>query len=351
MTSPTNLIALLSDLIRIPSLSREEAGTAALIRDYLTARGAMVDLIGNNIIARSPKHNPGLPTVLLVSHHDTVKPNPAYTRDPFTPTLESDKLYGLGSNDAGGPLVCLIGAFLHFLEHPPTGFNLVLAACAEEEISGTGGVESCLPFLGDVTCAIVGEPTGIRMAVAERGLMVVDAVAHGQPGHAARREGINAINLALPDLLWIRDYQFPNVSDHLGPVTMQVTIIQAGSQHNVVPATCQYTIDVRLNELYSHAAVLDILRAHLSSDITPRSTRLRATSIASDHPLVVAGKAMGLEAFGSPTLSDKALLPFPALKLGPGESARSHSADEYILVEELENGLQTYIQLLATLQF
>jgi acetylornithine deacetylase len=351
MTFPAELTDLLRDLIRTPSFSREEAGTAARINAFLTARGAVVEQVGNNVLARSPHHQPGRPTILLVSHHDTVKPNTAYTRDPFEPAIESGRLYGLGSNDAGGPLICLIGAFLHFMEHPNPGFNLVLAACAEEEVSGAGGVESCLPVLEDVTCAIVGEPTSLRMAVAERGLMVVDAVAHGQPGHAARNEGINAIYLALPDLEWIRTYQFPLVSPHLGPVTMQATMIQAGTQHNVVPATCHYTIDIRLNELYTHEAVLKALRANLRSDLTPRSMRLRATAIKSDHPLVAAGQAIGLESYGSPTLSDKALLPYPALKLGPGDSARSHSADEYIHLEELTQGLTTYINLLSKLQF
>jgi acetylornithine deacetylase len=350
MNFPDKLTDLLFSLIETPSFSREEAGTAQLLTVFLKGEGAMVENIGNNVIARFTDHDPVLPTVLLVSHHDTVKPNPGYLRDPFKPALEDGRIYGLGSNDAGGPLVCLIGAFLHYLSQPLRHFNLVLAACAEEEVSGQGGVESCLPRLGLFTCAIVGEPTSLRMAVAERGLLVVDAVCHGAAGHAARAEGVNAIYQALPDLEWIRTYQFAETSNLLGPVTMQVTMIQAGTQHNVVPAACNFTIDIRLNELYTHEEVIDLLRRHLQSIVTPRSTRLRATGLPQDHPLAKAGKSLGLESYGSPTLSDKALLPCPALKIGPGESARSHSADEYIGLSELESGLDTYIRLLSVLK-
>jgi acetylornithine deacetylase len=340
---------LLQDLIRIPSFSREEENTAACIRTFLDQYGVATTCVGNNVVARYGHFSKKRPTLLLVSHHDTVRPNPGYTRDPFEPAIENGRLYGLGSNDAGGPLVALIAAFLHFREQTAAAYNLVLVAAAEEEISGKGGIEACLPTLGAAAGAIVGEPTSLKMATAERGLLVVDALSTGSAGHAARNEGVNALYLALPDLEWIRQYHFPKVSEWLGPVGMQVTVIQAGSQHNVVPAECRFTIDIRLNEWYTHEEVLEILRKHLRSSIQPRSTRLRATAIAADHPLVRSGERLGLVSYGSPTLSDKALLPCPALKIGPGDSARSHAADEYLGLDELEAGILTYIRLLEPL--
>lgn len=338
--------ALLQQLIATPSFSREEGKTADLLADFLREKGVVVTRIGHNVLAQYVHHDPQKPTFALVSHHDTVKPNPAYTRDPFAPTVEDGRLYGLGSNDAGGPLVALLAAFLHFQDKADAAYNLVLVAAAEEEISGKNGVESCLPQLGPLAGAIVGEPTRLQMAVAERGLLVVDCVATGKAGHAARQEGINALYEALPDLLWIRDYRFEKSSPMLGPVTMQATVIQAGSQHNVVPAECTFTLDVRLNELYTHDEVLALLRENLRSRVEPRGTRLRATRIPDAHPLVQAGRSLGLPSFGSPTLSDKALLPCPALKLGPGDSARSHTADEYIELAEIGAGIETYIALL-----
>jgi acetylornithine deacetylase len=339
-------VALLTDLIRTPSMSREEGFTADLIAAWLAQEGGIVERIGHNVIGRHPHHDPKRPSLLLVSHHDTVKPNPGYTRDPFEPTIEDGLLYGLGSNDAGGPLVSMLAAFVHFLQYPNAPYNLVVVAAAEEEISGLGGIESCLSALGPMAGALVGEPTRMQMAVAERGLLVVNCTAVGKSGHAARQEGVNALYEALPDLIWTRDYHFERVSPLLGPVTMQTTIIQAGSQHNVVPAECVFTIDIRINELYTHEEVLDILKTHMKSTIAARSTRLRASIIDEQHPLVKAGRTMGLTAFGSPTLSDKALLPYPALKIGPGDSARSHTADEYIALAEIQEGIDGYIALL-----
>lgn len=339
--------ALLQQLIRIPSFSREEAGTALFLQQELEREGVAVERYGNNIIARSKHFDPLKPTLLLNSHHDTVRPAAGYTRDPFVPAIIDGRLYGLGSNDAGGPLVCLLATFLELQDKPDLGCNLILAATAEEEISGKGGIESVLPLLGKIDAAIVGEPTLLRMAVAERGLMVVDAVAHGIAGHAARKEGENAIYKAMQDIALLQQYQFERNSELLGPVGMQVTTIETpNKQHNMVPDECRFTIDIRINERYTHEEVLALLQQQLSATLTARSMRLRSTVIAHDHPLVQAGQRMGLESYGSPTLSDKALMPFPALKIGPGDSARSHTADEYVHLEEIRRGIETYIDLI-----
>lgn len=343
------LQGLLQRLVRTPSFSRQEGEAADVAAAFLADRGVAVRRKGHNLWAQNRACDPALPTLLLNSHLDTVRPNAGYTRDPFDGEVTGGRLYGLGSNDAGASVVSLIAAFLHFYETKNLKYNLVLALTAEEEVSGsggTGGIESIWADLGPVAAAIVGEPTGLRMAVAERGLMVLDCRAEGRAGHAARGEGVNAIYEALPDIEWFRDYRFPKVSPLLGGVGMAVTVVAAGTQHNVVPAECTFAVDVRLNELYTHAEVLEIVRAHVKCTVTPRSTRLRSSSIDEDHPLVAAGRALGLESFGSPTLSDQALIPVPSLKLGPGQSARSHSADEYVELAEIRAAVDTYIRLL-----
>lgn len=340
-------IGLLKELIIIPSFSREEDRTASLIGKFLAEREIKPMQAGNNIYAQNKHFDASKPTLLLNSHHDTVKPNKGYTLDPFTPLEQEGKLFGLGSNDAGGSLVSLIATFLHFYNKENLRYNIVLAATAEEEISGTGGIEYVLPFLPPIDCALVGEPTQMQMAVAERGLMVIDAISHGKAGHAAREEGENAVYKALADIEWIRNYRFPKVSDLLGPVKMSVTVIETDNKaHNVVPAQCKYVVDTRVNELYSFEEVLDVMRQHIQAEIKPRSIRLRSTAIALDHPLVKAGIDLGRTYYGSPTTSDKALMPFPALKMGPGDSARSHTADEYIYTDEIKDGIALYIQLL-----
>lgn len=343
----TEAIELLRQLIATPSFSKEEGETASIIGKLFADKGIPAARVGNNIYASNKYYDAAKPTILLNSHHDTVKPNPQYTRDPFLPALEDGKLYGLGSNDAGGCLVSLIAAFLHFYERENSRYNLLIAATAEEEISGTGGIEYTLPYLPLINCAIVGEPTLMQLAVAERGLMVLDCTSHGKAGHAARNEGDNAIYHALKDIEWFRSYSFEKVSDLLGPSKMNVTVISTENKaHNVVPAVCQFVVDTRINELYSFEEVLDIVKTHVRCEVKARSTRLRSTSIALDHPLVKAGLALGSSYYGSPTTSDKALMPFPSLKIGPGDSARSHTANEYIYVEEINQGIEMYIALL-----
>ena len=339
--------SLLKEMIAIPSFSKEEHGTAGAIARFLALRSIEHSQVGNNIFALNKHYDPSKPTILLNSHHDTVKPNKAYTLDPFSPIESDGKLYGLGSNDAGGPLVSLIACFLYFYDKPGLKYNVILAATAEEEISGTGGIEHTLPFLPKIDFAIVGEPTLMQMAVAERGLLVLDAVAMGKPGHAARNEGENAITKAVQDINWILAKQFPLVSDMLGPVKMSVTVIETENKaHNVVPSECRFVVDVRVNELYSFDEIITEIQENIQSSIKPRSTRLKSSLIALDHPLVKAGLRLGLKTYGSPTTSDKALMPFPALKLGPGDSARSHSADEFIYIHEITEGIDTYIQIL-----
>jgi acetylornithine deacetylase len=347
----TEVVELLRRLIAVPSLSREESGTAALLESFLQEKGVATHRLENNVWARNRHFDDSRPTILLNSHHDTVKPNAGYTRDPFAAEVQDGQLFGLGSNDAGGALVSLLAAFLYFYERNDLSFNLLYAATAEEEISGKNGVELLLPELGRIDCAIVGEPTQMQMAVAEKGLMVLDCTAHGKSGHAAREEGENALYKALKDIEWLKEYRFPKVSELLGPVKMSVTVIQAGTQHNVVPDTCRFTVDVRVNERYTLEEVLETVRAHLQCDVQPRSLRIRSSGIAPEHPLVRAGAALGLNSYGSPTTSDKALMPFPALKMGPGDSARSHTADEFIYVREIDQGIECYVRLLENISF
>ncbi|MEO6069588.1 MAG: M20 family metallo-hydrolase [Chitinophagaceae bacterium] len=340
-------IDLLKELIATPSFSKEEEQTASIIFNFLSARHMAAKRIKNNIFCTNKYFNKAKPSILLNSHHDTVKPNSGYTKNPYLPEIEEGKLYGLGSNDAGGCLVALIATFVHFYDREDLAYNLVLAATAEEEISGKDGIEYLISFLPPIDFALVGEPTLLQMAVAERGLLVLDAVAQGSPGHAARNEGVNAINKAIEDIIWLNNYQFEKVSSLLGAVKMSVTVIETENKaHNVVPATCRFVVDVRVNELYTFEDVMNTIKHNVKSDVVPRSTRMRSTMISLDHPIVKAGHNLGLTYYGSPTTSDKALMPFPALKIGPGDSARSHSANEFIFVDEIKNGIKTYIQLL-----
>lgn len=340
-------LELLQKLIRIPSFSKEEEQTASAIDLFLQDRGIKTHRKNNNVWAFNQYFDTAKPTILLNSHHDTVLPNPGYTRDPFAADIEDGKLYGLGSNDAGGCLVSLMAVFLHFYGQENLKYNLCLAATAEEEISGKNGIELIIPELGQLDFAIVGEPTLMQLAIAERGLMVLDCIVHGKAGHAAREEGDNAIYKALPDIEWFRTYEFAKKSALFGPIKMSVTIIEAGSQHNVVPATCKFTVDVRVTDAYRNEEVLKIIQQNVGCDVIPRSTRLKSSSISTDHPIVKAGIALGRETYGSPTTSDQALLDIPSLKIGPGDSARSHMADEYIYVDEVKEGIALYIKLIS----
>lgn len=348
MQQPLHEIAinLLTRLIATQSFSKEEEEVASIVEEFFDKHGVHSYKRGNNVWVRNQYFNPELPTVLLNSHLDTVRPNSGYTRDPFKPEIIDGKLYGLGSNDAGGPLVSLIATFLHYHNRKDLKYNVVMAATAEEEISGTGGVESIWSSLVPIDFAVVGEPTLCGMATAEKGLMVLDCIAKGKPGHAAREEGINAIYEALPDIEWIRNYKFPKKSSTLGDIKMTVTVIHSGRQHNVVPADCEFTVDVRVTDMYTLEEILETIKSHVKCQVTPRSLRMRPSGIADDHPAVVAAKKLGLNLYGSPTTSDQALMPIPSVKMGPGDSARSHSADEFIYVDEIRQGIETYIALL-----
>lgn len=345
----TEAIDLLKSLIATPSFSKEEDKTADLIANYLISKGIQVHRQLNNVWAFSANFQENKPTILLNSHHDTVKPNKSYTLDPFTPTEKDGKLYGLGSNDAGGALVSLIATFLYYNEIKDKPFNLVIAATAEEEISGRNGVELVLPNFGKIDLAIVGEPTQMQLAVAEKGLMVIDCTVRGRAGHAARNEGENAIYKAIKDIDWFRNYRFPKVSEMLGEVKMTVTIINAGSQHNVVPDTCTFTVDIRPTDVYRNAEILEIIKQNVSCEVQERSIRLNASSIPITHPIVQQGIRLGRSYYASPTTSDQALMPFDSIKIGPGDSARSHTADEYIYLEEVREGIEVYIRLLNDL--
>ncbi len=340
---------LLKGLIRIESLSKQEDKTAELINQFFTDREIPTHRLKNNVWAFNQYYDESKPTILLNSHHDTVKPNPGYTNDPFDPMVKDGKLFGLGSNDAGGCLVSLIATFIHYFDKKDLKYNLVIAATAEEEISGFDGLELVYPELGNLDFAIVGEPTLMDIAVSEKGLMVLDCTAKGKAGHAAREEGDNAIYKAIKDIEWIRNYRFEKVSPHLGPMKMSVTIINAGYQHNVIPETCNFTIDVRITEMYRNEDVLKIIEDNIQSEVKPRSVRLRPSFIDPDHPLVHAALKHGAKPYGSPTTSDQALVPVPSVKMGPGNSGRSHTANEFIWVSEVEEGIQRYIQVLDEL--
>lgn len=343
----TDAVALLKQLIATSSFSQEEDQTASLLTRFLGTNHIAHSRRRNNVWALNQYFDQQKPTILLNSHHDTVKPNTAYTLNPFKPIEENEKLYGLGSNDAGGCVVSLLAAFRYFYEKKDLKYNIAIAITAEEEISGKNGIESILSELPDINFAIVGEPTLTEMAIAEKGLMVLDCTAHGKAGHAAREEGDNAIYKALKDIEWFRNYQFPKISETLGLVKMTVTVIQAGQQHNVVPAACQYTVDIRVTDAYSPEEILDIIKQHVPSEIRPRSLRMRPSSIDKAHPVVQAAIKLGKHLYGSPTTSDQALIPAPSVKIGPGDSARSHSADEFIYLREIKEGIETYVGLLG----
>lgn len=343
--------ALLQALIALPSPSRDEGATADLLARFLAERGVAVERIRHNIIARSEGYDPARPTLLLNSHHDTVRPAASWSRDPYTPTIEGDRLYGLGSNDAGASTVCLIETFLRYRQ-AALPFNLLLIISAEEECSGEHGTRAWVPqFAQQITAAIVGEPTSLQAALGERGLVVLDCTARGRSGHAARGEGINALYIALEDIQRLRTLHFERVSPLLGPIHIAATMISAGTQHNVVPDTCRFVVDVRTTEAYTNEETVARIQEALQSEVVPRSMRIRASVIAEDHPLVRAAIAAGAAPFVSPTASDRTLMPFPALKIGPGDSARSHTADEYICLSELRAGLDTYAAIIEQLAY
>lgn len=342
-------IALLQQLIAIQSYSKEESTAADFLERYIEIKGYVVSRKENNVWMLSPGFEPKRPTILLNSHIDTVKPVAGWTRDPFSPVIEDGKLFGLGSNDAGASVVSLLHAFF-YLTQKQQHYNLIFAASAEEEISGENGIESLLKELPKIDFAIVGEPTGMNLAIAEKGLMVLDCIVTGLAGHAARNEGDNAIYKALPAIEWFKNYEFEKKSELLGVVKMTVTQINAGTQHNVVPDTCSIVVDVRSNEMYSNQEILDEIRKFIDCDVQPRTTRLSSTATPINHPIVNRGIELNRSVFGSPTLSDQALMTFPSLKMGPGESFRSHTADEYILLDEIGVAIEIYIQLLDGLE-
>ena len=342
-------VELLKRLISTPSVSRDEQAAADVLEAQMVKWGMSVRRIGNNVLTQE-EMDEQKPTLLLNAHIDTVKPVATWQRDPFMPCVEDDRLYGLGTNDCGGGLVSLLATYRVFRDNPTMkrAYNLVFLASCEEEVSGAGGFVLALPELPKVDVAIVGEPTGMQPAIAEKGLMVIDGVAHGKSGHAARNEGVNAIYEALDDLVWLRDYRFRKESELLGATKMTVTMLNSGTQHNVVPDECHFVIDVRTNEYYQNEYLLAFLKKHVKSELKARSTRLSSSHIPMTHPLVQRCLALGMKPYGSPTLSDQALMPFQSLKLGPGESSRSHSADEFICISEIRNAIETYVSLLSS---
>lgn len=337
-------IDLLKNMIRIPSVSREEKDAADYMERWMKGNGFEARRLGNNLWMESGPAD-GRPTILLNAHIDTVKPASGYTRDPFTPEIEDGCLYGLGSNDDGGSLVALLETYSRLIQKEQP-YRLIFSATAEEEVSGKGGLDLILPELGLIDFGVMGEPTGMRMAVAERGLMVLDCTAYGKSGHAARNEGVNAIYKAIEDIQWFKSHSFDRVSDFLGAVKMSVTQINAGTQHNVVPDRCTFVVDVRPNGMYTNPELLELIKSSVSCEVKERSTRIGSSHLPMDHPAVVRGLSLGLEPFGSPTTSNQALCHFPTLKIGPGDSARSHSADEYIRLDEIADGIETYVALL-----
>lgn len=340
-------IELLKNLIRTQSFSGEEDETSKLIQQWFIDRGMEYEMQQHNIIARGKYFDPEKKTLLLNSHHDTVKPNKGYTKDPFNPEVADGKLYGLGSNDAGGCLVSLLATFTYLYERKDVAYNLIFVASAEEESSGPNGLNSVIPNIEHIDVAIVGEPTQMQLAVAEKGLLVLDGKSVGVSGHAAHgKPEDNAIYNLLPDLEWIKNYEFQKVSETLGKVKMTLTQIEAGRQHNVIPASCTIVIDVRVNDCYSNTEVLEIIQKNLKAEVKARSLRLNSSSIPIDHPVVESGLKLGRETYGSPTLSDQAVLTCPSLKMGPGDSLRSHTADEFIYIDEIREGIDLYIKLI-----
>lgn len=339
---------LLEALVRIPSFSREEGAVADFLEEWMKNAGFSPRRVGHNLWVESCPAD-GRPTILLNAHIDTVRPASGYTRDPFTPCIEDGRLYGLGTNDDGGSLVALLETYSRLISKPQP-YRLVFSATAEEEVSGREGLDLLLPEIGRVDFGVIGEPTGMNMAVAEKGLMVLDCTAYGKSGHAARNEGVNAIYEALELIDWFRNHSFERVSDYLGPVKMTVTQINAGTQHNVVPDKCTFVVDVRPNGMYTNPELLSLIKASVPCEVRERSTRIGSSHLPSDHPAVARGLALGLEPFGSPTTSNQALCGFPTLKIGPGDSARSHSADEYICLDEIASGVEIYCKLLDGLE-
>lgn len=343
-------VELLKQLIKIPSVSREEDKTADLIHGFILSKGLNPFRKGNNVWIES-RISDTLPTLLIDSHHDTVRPSSTWTFDPYTPVEKDGKLYGLGSNDAGASLVSLMQVFFYFMDKKNRPYNLIFSATAEEEVSGKGGIDSLREEFGKIDLAVMGEPTQMQMAIAEKGLMVLDGKTTGLAGHAARNEGVNAIYKALPDIEWFRTFKFPKESELLGPVKMSVTQINAGYQHNMVPDTCTFVVDVRTNEHYSNEDAFQIIRSRITgSELIPRSTRLNSSSIPVNHPFVKRGQELGLKYYGSPTTSNQAIIRTTSVKIGPGDSARSHSADEFIYIDEIKQGIEIYIRLLEGLK-
>lgn len=342
-------IRLLKSLVGIPSLSREEEAVADFLQNYMFSVGIVANRRGNNIWCINPDFDDSKPTLLLNSHIDTVKPVAGWKKHPFTAKEEDGKLYGLGSNDAGGSVVSLFQVFRELTVRKQP-YNLIYLASCEEEISGSEGVESVLPLLPPIALAVVGEPTGMHLAIAEKGLMVLDCVARGVSGHVASEGGVNAIYAAMKDIEWFRSFRFEKESGLLGPVRMNVTQIEAGVQSNVVPDECSFVVDVRSNELYSNEELFDIISRSVSAEVKARSFRLNSSRIDVSNPLVLRAEELGRKLFGSPTLSDQALMAFPTVKIGPGDPTRSHTADEYILLSEIEEAIPLYIQLLDGLQ-
>ena len=338
-------VSILKSLIEIPSTSRNEEHASDFIANTLGKYGLIFERIGNNILSKNSDFNDKKPTLLLNAHIDTVKPTKSWYRDPFAATIEGDKLFGLGSNDCGGGVVSTLMTYI-YLSQREQSYNLLWLASAEEEVSGENGIRLVIPSLPKIDIAIVGEPTGMQPAIAEKGLIVIDAIAHGVSGHAAREGGVNAIYKALEDINTIKSFKFEKNSELLGPTKMSVTIINAGTQHNVIPDECKFTIDIRTNEKYTNEEIYNILLKHLQSDLNARSFRLSSSHIDENTVIIKRCKELGMKPFGSPTLSDQALMPFPSFKLGPGESIRSHSADEFILISEIDNAIKTYIKLL-----
>lgn len=342
-------LALLRRLIAIPSFSGEEERSADVLEEFFRQHGLRTYRKKNNIVVRTSHSDARKPVVLLNSHHDTVRPVHGWSVDPFTPILESEKVIGLGSNDACGALCTMANVFIVLSQRSDLPFNLIFAATAEEETAGQNGIELILHDFDRIDMAIVGEPTGMEMAVAERGLLVLDCTAHGVSSHAARDIGTNAIEQAMHDISWFHSYKFPVNSDTLGQMKMTVTQIHAGTQHNVIPDRCTFVVDIRVTDKYTHEEILETIRDHVLSDVQPRSVRLRPSSIDSSHPLVRAAKHLGVRRYGSPTMSDQSLMTFPSVKIGPGLSERSHTANEFILLSELRNGITGYIALLKQL--
>ena len=341
----SNAVELLKKLIATPSVSRNEKDAADIMEQTIRSYGFEPQREANNLWIIDPHYDESRPTLLLNAHIDTVKPVASWSRDPFSPDVEDGVLYGLGSNDCGGGLCSLLQIF-RMLTEKPQNYNLIYLASAEEEVSGKDGITRALPLLPHIDLAIVGEPTGMNPAVAEKGLMVLDVIAHGKSGHAARNEGVNAIYEALDDMRWIRDYKFEKVSEFLGPTKMTLTVVNAGTQHNVIPDKCTMLVDIRTNEFYDNEEVYEFIRQHLKSEVKAHSFRLKSSRIDPEHPLIRKCVAMGMKPFGSPTLSDQALMHFPSFKLGPGESSRSHSANEFIRISEIRDAIAKYETLL-----